>query len=74
VSKCLHDTLLSEGSFLLTFLVSYADVGASDAADWAIARSLSALKQAEEKGDLKEGKSEASIGTSVEESSQDRSV
>lgn len=40
------------------------DAGASDAADWAIARSLSALKSAEEKGDLKKQASKKGAGSS----------
>jgi hypothetical protein len=51
------------------------DVGASDAADWAIARSLSALKNAEQTGELQRasGPSDAEEAASVA-SSQDRSV
>ena len=41
---------VSFADFLIFFNHS-ADVGASDAADWAIARSLKSLKNAEEQGD-----------------------
>lgn len=41
---------------LCVFVAVLIDVGASDAADWAIARSLSALRAAEQKGDLKDKK------------------
>ena len=51
------------------------DAGASDAADWAIARSLSALKKAEKTGELQRmsAPSDVSEAASVA-SSQDRSV
>lgn len=51
------------------------DAGASDAADWAIARSLSALKNAEQTGELqrRSAPSDVSEAASVA-SSQDRSV
>lgn len=39
-------------SLLLCSLPIFIDVGASDAADWAIARSLSALRSAEARGEL----------------------
>eukprot|EP00542_Grammatophora_oceanica_P016485 CAMPEP_0194026742 /NCGR_PEP_ID=MMETSP0009_2-20130614/1028_1 /TAXON_ID=210454 /ORGANISM="Grammatophora oceanica, Strain CCMP 410" /LENGTH=1050 /DNA_ID=CAMNT_0038665585 /DNA_START=215 /DNA_END=3367 /DNA_ORIENTATION=+ len=49
------------------------DAGASDAADWAIARSLSALRSAEAKGDLQGSSQDVGDGSN-DSDSQDRSV
>ncbi len=57
------------------FLLVQQDVGASDAADWAIARSLSALRAAEQKGDLTKDKKPSAEGTHEEgEDEDDESV
>ena len=74
------NAIVSELSLINLFVCNCTDVGASDAADWAIARSLSALRSAEARGELsqpaKDGSSppvssSASIG---EGSKGDRSV
>ena len=72
-----HRSLTALTCLFVCLFSPCVDTGASDAADWAIARSLSALRNAEETGELEQGKSEegeVSISTVGEEGSQDRSV